>query len=243
MEENQIRSRSQIPVEDTWALEDLYPSDEAWERELGSLSEDQAFLASFAGRLGQSGQTLCAFLERMEQVSAKEELLGNYCMRKADQDTRNATYQAMSGRFMSAAVALDAACSFETPEIMAISDEQMETFYASEPKLERFRRYLTDLRRRKAHVLTPAEERLLAAAGEMANAPDNIYGAFADADITFPDAVDAAGKKHPLTQGTFVACEESSDRVLRKSAYENLYHSFGSFRNTAAAVLNAQGCP
>ena len=132
MEENKIRSRSQIPVEDTWALEDLYPSDEAWERELGSLSEDQAFLASFAGRLGQSGQTLCAFLERMEQVSAKEELLGNYCMRKADQDTRNATYQAMSGRFMSAAVALDAACSFETPEIMAISDEQMETFYASE---------------------------------------------------------------------------------------------------------------
>lgn len=90
-------------------------------------------------------------------------------------------------------------------------------------------------------MLTPAEERLLAAAGEMANAPDNIYGAFADADITFPDAVDAAGKKHPLTQGTFVACEESSDRVLRKSAYENLYHSFGSFRNTAAAVLNAQG--
>ena len=241
MEENKIRSRSQIPVEDTWALEDLYPSDEAWERELGSLSEDQTFLASFAGRLGQSGQTLCAFLERMEQVSAKEELLGNYCMRKADQDTRNATYQAMSGRFMSAAVALDAACSFETPEIMAISDEQMETFYASEPKLERFSRYLTDLRRRKAHVLTPAEERLLAAAGEMANAPDNIYGAFADADITFPDAVDAAGKKHPLTQGTFVACEESSDRVLRKSAYENLYHSFGSFRNTAAAVLNAQG--
>ena len=75
----------------------------------------------------------------------------------------------------------------------------------------------------------------------MAQAPDSIYGSFADADITFPDAVDSNGNKHPLTQGTFISCEESPDRVLRKSAYENLYHSFGNFKNTAAAVLNAQG--
>ena len=81
---------------------------------------------------------------------------------------------------------------------------------------------------------------MLAAAGEMAQAPDNIYGMFADADITFPDAIDAEGKPHQLTQGTFVPCQESPDRVLRKSAYENLYRSFAKFKNTAAATLNAQ---
>ena len=97
------------------------------------------------------------------------------------------------------------------------------------------------MRRRKEHILSPAEEKLLAAAGEMGNAPDNIYGAFADADITFPDAVDSDGKHHPLTQGTYIACVESPDRQLRKSAYENLYHTFGNFKNTAAALLNAQG--
>ena len=241
MEENKIRSRSEIPAEDKWAIEDLYATDELWEQELATLAEDQKYLASFAGRLAEGPDTLYAYLERMEQVNAKAELLGNYCMRKSDEDTRNATYQAMAGKFMSVVVGLGAACSFDTPEIMDISDETLDSFFAAQPKLERYRRYLTDLRRRKEHILSPAEERLLAAAGEMAQAPDNIYGSFADADITFPDAIDSEGKAHPLSQGTFVLCEESPDRVLRKSAYENLYHGFGNFKNTAAAILNAQG--
>ena len=241
MAENKIRQRHEIPLEDTWALEDMYVNDEAWEAELATLAEDQTYLASFAGTLGECAENLFAFLTREEQVNAKAELLANYCMRKSDQDTRNGTYQAMVGKFMSVVVALGAACSFETPEIMSISDEKLDAFYAELPELERYRRYLTDLRRMKEHVLSPAEEKLLAAAGEMAQAPDSIYGNFADADIIFPDAVDAEGKSHPLTQGTFIACEESTDRVLRKSAYENLYHSFGNFRNTAAGLLNAQG--
>ena len=241
MEENKIRQRHEIPAEDKWAIEDLYETDAAWEAELATLAEDQAYMAGFAGRLGESGETLYAYLERMEQVNAKAELLANYCMRKSDEDTRNGTYQAMVGKFMSVVVGLSAATSFETPEMMAITDEQLNAFYTAEPRLERYRRYLTDLRRRKEHILSPAEEKLLAAAGEMAQAPDSIYGSFADADITFPDAIDSEGKKHPLTQGTFIACEESPDRVLRKSAYENLYHGFGNYKNTAAAILNAQG--
>jgi len=135
---------------------------------------------------------------------------------------------------------LSAAGSFETPEIMDMSDELLDSFYAKQPKLERYRRYLTNMRRRKAHTLSAAEEKLLAAAGEMSGAPGDIYGMFADADMTFPDAVDAEGKAHPVSQGTFVLCEESKDRVLRKSAYESMYRSFGKFKNTAAAVLNAQ---
>ena len=241
MEENKIRLRSEIPVEDTWAIEDLYATDAAWEAELETLAEDQAYMTGFAGCLGESAEKLFAYLQRMEQVNAKAERLANYCMRKSDEDTRNGTYQAMVGKFMNVIVGLSAATSFETPELMAITDAQLTGFYADEPRLERYRRYLTDLRRRKEHILSPVEEKLLAAAGEMAQAPDSIYGSFADADITFPDAIDSEGKKHPLTQGTFISCEESPDRVLRKSAYENLYHGFGNFKNTAAAVLNAQG--
>ena len=241
MEDNKIRQRHEIPVEDKWALEDLYASDALWEQELETLASDQEFMTGFAGSLCDSADKLYEYLERMEQVNAKAELLANYCMRKSDEDTRNGTYQAMVGKFMAVIVGLSAATSFETPELMAVTDEQLDAFYAEEPRLERYRRYLTDLRRQKEHVLSPAEEKLLAAAGEMAQGPDSIYGSFADADITFPDAVDSEGKKHPLTQGTFISCEESPDRVLRKSAYENLYHSFGSFKNTAAAILNAQG--
>ncbi len=241
MSETKIRQRSEIPVEDTWKLEDLFATDEAWEAELATLADDQAYLAGFAGKLGSSAGELYAYLERMEQVDSKAELLGNYCMRKSDQDTRVAAYQAMAGKFMNVVVGLGAACSFETPEILGISDETLEEFYKAEPRLERYRRYLTNARRRKAHILSPAEEKLLAAAGEMASAPSDIFGNFGNADLTYPDVEDALGNKHPLTQGTFIPYMSGEDRVLRKNAYETLYHTLGGFRNTTAATLNAQG--
>ena len=234
-----IRKRTEIPVEDTWDLSDLYASDEAWEKDLECLKEEGDTLASYKDQLCQA-EKLYAYLSAMEQADERADRLGNYCMRKADEDTRNATYQAMSGKFMSAVVELGAQLSFETPEIMAIDDETLEGFYATCPELNRYRRYLTDMRRLRDHVLSPAEEKLLASAGEMSQAPDNIYSLFADADLTFKDALDSEGKPHPVSQGTFVACEESPDRVLRKNAYESLYDGFTSFKNTAAGLLNAQ---
>ncbi len=241
MEEiKKIPQRAEIAPEFKWATEDMYPSDEAWAVELATLEADKLRLAAYAGKLSQSGETLCTFLLDEEAVEEKISLLANYCMRKSDEDTRDAKYQGMVGQFMSTVVAFSAAMAFETPEIMDIAEETLEGFYAQYPALERFRRALTNTRRRKAHTLSPAEEKLLAAAGEMASAPDDIYGMFADADIKFADAVDAQGNKHPLVQGNFVSYESSSDRVLRKSAYENLYDSFAGYKNTAASLLNAQ---
>ena len=235
-----IRARDQIPQEDTWALEDLYPSDESWEQALSALTARQAEAAAFAGKLGESGETLCAFLHLVEDVDGQSELLANYAMRKADQDTRNATYQAMVGKLMGVLTAVGAAFSFATPEIMAIPEEALEGFYKAAPGLERYRRYLNNERRRREHTLSAAEERLLAAAGEMANAPDTVFGAFLNADMRYPDAVDSEGKPHALSQSTFVPLEESGDRALRKSAYENLYNALGGMRNTAAGLLDAQ---
>ena len=241
MEETmKIRERSEIPVEDTWATEDLYATDEAWEAELATLDADKEKIVSFAGRLGESGDVLFAYLTEMEALDEKISMLANYCMRKGDEDTRNSVYQAMTGKFRSVMVALGAAGSFETPEIMAISDETLDGFYAAQPKLERYRRYLTNMRRRKAHTLSAAEEKLLAAAGEMSGAPSDVFGKFSNADMTFPDALDSEGKPHPVSQGTFVLCEESTDRLLRKNAYESMYRTYGSFKNTAAGLLNAQ---
>ena len=238
--DKKILQRHEVPVEDTWAVEDLFPSDEAWELELATVGADQNALAGFAGKLGESGESLFAYLTMMEQVDEKVSRLANYAMRKADVDTRNTTYQAMSGKFMSVMTAMSAACSFETPEIMAIEDDVLEGFYAACPGLERYRRYLTNMRRRKAHTLSAAEEKLLASAGEMSRTPSNIFNVFSNADMTFADAVDSNGKTYPLSQGTYGSLQNNPDRVLRQSAYENLYDSFGAFKNTAAAILNAQ---
>ena len=235
-----IPAREEIAPQDKWALEDLYSTEADWNRELEALAQDKDYLTSILGKLGSSGEILYQYLDASEKLNVKADRLGNYCMRKADEDTRDSHAQALQGQFMSVVVDLSAACSFDTPEIMAIPEETLNGFYRDYPKLERYRRYLTNLRRKISHTLSAAEEKLLAAAGEMSQTPDAIYGALADADLTFRDAVDGQGNVHPLTQGTFVQLEESDDRVLRKSAYENLYDGFASFKNTAAATLNGQ---
>ena len=241
MEEiKKIRAREEIPTEDKWAVEDLYPSDEAWEEALAGVAAKKDDLAAYAGRLGESGETLYNFLYEDEMTGVTVSRLANYCMRCHDVDTRNPVYQAMSGKFMSVMVAMQAERSFETPEIMAISDEQLEQFYKDFPKLERYRRLLTNIRRRKAHALSAAEEKLLAAAGEMSDAPSDIFGAFANADLKFPNAVDSEGNEYPLSNGSYGRYLDSADRTLRKSAFENMYHTIGSFKNTAAAMINAQ---
>lgn len=235
-----IPAREEIAPQDKWALEDLFSTEAEWNRELETLALDKEYLTSFLGKLGSSGETLYQYLDASEKLNVKADRLGNYCMRKADEDTRDSHAQALQGQFMSVVVDLSAACSFDTPEIMAIPEETLNGFYRDYPKLERYRRYLTNLRRKMSHTLSASEEKLLAAAGEMSQTPDTIYGALADADLTFRDALDERGNTHPLTQGTFVQLEESDDRVLRKSAYENLYDGFTAFKNTAAATLNGQ---
>ncbi len=239
-ETRRTRNREEIPREDKWAIEDLYPTDAAWEEDLAALDARKEILAAFDGRLSESGETLCGYLTVMEAMSVQAQRLGNYCQRRADEDTRVPACQAMTGRFTSVYVGIAAATSFDTPQIMEISDEQLEAFYAEYPALERYRRYLTNLRRMKPHTLSAAEEKLLASAEEMAQAPSTIFSTFGNADLTFPDAVDEKGEKHPLTQATFVLLQNSPDRTLRASAYESLYDTLFSFRNTAASLLDAQ---
>ena len=239
-ETKKILERKEIEEKDRWAIEDLYPNDEAWSKDLEKLKTLTAELAGFAGTLGKDAKTLLAYAQKVEESVVLLSNLLNYSSRRNDEDTRVAKYQEMDGMAMSAYVAYASATAFETPEIMAIDDETMDRFYAEEPGLERFRRYIFNIRRHAAHVLSAEQEKLLAMTGEMMQAPADIYSKFADADLTFPDAVDKDGGKHPLSQGTYISLMESEDRELRKSAFCNTYNTWAAHKNSVASMLNAQ---
>ena len=239
-DQKRIPERSELAPQDTWALEDLYASDALWYEELGQLKALTAEQAGYEGRLGESAATLLEFGQKTEQVLDLLSRLMEYAGRKNDEDTRVAKYQEMFGEAMSAYVALGAATAFVTPELLAIPEEALHCFYAEEPGLERYRRYIFNIRRHAAHILSPAEERLLALSGETAQCPEDTYSKFADADLKFPDAVDKYGNSHPLSQGTYTGYLQGEDRVLRKSAFAATYRTWAGFKNSVAAMLNAQ---
>ena len=240
MAEERIPKRSEVPVEYTWALEDIYPTDEAWRADFEKMQAMPERVKAFKGRLGESGEVLLEFLRLGDEISVLADSLGNYAQRRSDEDTANPFYQGMIGQLETAFVELNAAGSFETPEIISIDEEKLEGFYKAVPELELYRRNLDRVRRKKEHILSDAEERILAMTGELTSAPENIYSMFSDADLRFPDAVDKDGKAHQVTHGSYIPLVQDSDRVLRKSAFESMYSTYGSFRNTCASTLSAQ---
>lgn len=146
----------------------------------------------------------------------------------------------MRGKATGTWVNISGALSFATPEIMAIDEKVLDGFYKDEPELETYRRSIYQIRRRAAHILSDEGEKLLAAAGEMADAPDRIRSTFSDADLTFEDVFDGQGNVHHLTDGTLVPLLESTDVKLRENTFKTFYKRMGEFKNTVAATLDAQ---
>lgn len=235
-----ILKRSEVPVENTWNLADMFESDDAWLAEYEALKALPAKIVEFQGKLGESAETLLAFLKLEDEIELRLTPLYGYASCKGDEDTANGFYQDLRGKAMSTYVAISGAASFATPEIMAIDEAKLEEFYKTEPELETYRRSIYRIRRRAAHVLSPECEMILATAGEIADAPDNIGSILRNADMRFPSVVDGEGNEHQLTDGTFVPLLESSDVTLRKNTFEAYYGRMSEFKNTIAATLDAQ---
>ena len=239
-ETKKIPERCDVPEQETWNLADIYPTDQAWQEDFDGTQAMARKLPGYQGRLGESAATLYEYMTLQQEVDSHLENLAEYAQRKSDQDTRVGEYQAMTGKIMSLWVEIGSAAAFETPEVLKIPQETLERFYRDEPRLEHYRRYFQIIQDRRAHILSDAEEKLLASAGELAAAPDDIYGKLTNADLTFPDTHDGAGNPVPLSSGSFVPTQMSEDRELRRNAFRDYYKVYGSIRNTAAAVLSAQ---
>ena len=236
----EILKRADVPQEFTWDLTPVFANDDAWFAEYEALKALPEKIAEYRGTLGKSAKDLLAFLKFEDEVTLRLSSLLGYASCKGDEDTSNNFYQDMRGKATGTWVNISGALSFATPEIMAIDEKVLDSFYKDEPELETYRRSLYQIRRRAAHILSDEGEKLLAAAGEMADAPDRIRSTFSDADLTFDDVVDGQGNVHHLTDGTLVPLLESTDVKLRENTFKTFYKRMGEFKNTVASTLDAQ---
>lgn len=235
-----IPQRQDVPAENKWAIEDIYPTDAAWEEDFAAAKKMPEKIASYKGLLSTDSAKLLEYLIADDEMTVVLDKLINYAQRKNDEDTRESKYQDMVSRLEMLFVELSGAGAYVTPEILSIPDETMERFYKEQPKMELYRLCIDRVRRKKAHILSEAEERIMALTGEMTGSPDNIFSMFNDADLKFPDAVDKDGNKHQVTHGSYIPLMHSNDRELRKSAFQSLYGVYEGFKNTSAAVLASQ---
>lgn len=231
--------RSAAAPENTWKLEDILESDGAWEDLFAKAAEDIKRYQAYKGRLSDSADTLYQCLKTDEAVSLEIEKLFVYARMRSDQDTGDQKYQEMSGRARSLSYSAGELSSFLVPEILAIPAERLEAFMASGNGLAHYQRMIDQILEKKPHTLSGPMEELLAQSYEATQDAAQIFNMFNNADVRFPAILDDKGREVRITHGNYIALLQSSDRRVRREAFQGLYGVYRQFENTLAATYSA----
>ena len=235
-----IPKRNEIPEQFKWKLEDIYESNELWEKDFAEVKELAVKLGDYKDKLGLSAENLLKCMDASTSISRLFEKVYVYAQMRSHEDSANGYYQGLADRTESLAVEASSAGSFIVPELLSIPDEKLAGFIESNEKLAFYQKYIDVIVRTKPHVLSASEEQIMAMSGEMANAPGNIYSMLNNADMKFPTIKDENGQDIELTKGRYSQMLESTDRRVRKDAFDALYTTYKKQRNTLAALLNSQ---
>ncbi len=232
-----VKNRSEQLVTDQWKLSDLFPSIEAWETEFTMVKSKLAEMANFKGRLHEvDALHACFTLE--DEIGLAAERLYVFANMWHHEDTALAEPQGYADRTKKLSTEVGEAMSYISPELLALDDVQLQALIDHE-KLAFYKQTLEDLCRMKPHVLSDAEESLLAQVGQVSQAAGTIFGMLNNADLQFPEIEDANGNKVRLTHGNYIQFLENANRDVRARAFEAMYSTYKSFRNTFASTLSA----
>lgn len=232
-----LKVRAEIPAQDRWDLEKIYKDSESWEGDFTAAAAELDRIQAFQGKLGESGETLHAYLQAAESLELKLDDLFVYAKMKLDEDNRVNNYQGLRDRAMALMVKSSEKTAFFVPEVLALGEDKIKVLTASYEPLKAYGRFFDELLRFKPHTLSPREEEILAMTGEMAESAQNAFSMFNEADLKFPEIKDGDGDTLRVSHGNFIKLMESKDRRVRKDAFTALYSSYGSYRNTVAATL------
>ncbi len=236
-----LLSRAEVPVEQTWDLTGLYPTQEAFEADLATVAEDAASLRKFRGRLGDGTATVLECLRTELGVLMKWSRLNGYAFNSVSADGLSSANQDAYARAISAMTAVHAETSFVEPELLALPSGTLERCLAEEPALLPWRCRLLRIVADRPHRLPADVEHAMASLSEVLELPFRTYGLWRVSDLAFPDVKDAAGAEHPMTMASYDRVyERASDNTLRRNAYRAFSDSLGRYKNTIAALWSTQ---
>lgn len=239
MTDRKLNTRKEADARYKWAIEDLYKDDEDWKRDYELLKSRIPELTKFRGRLGESAEVLLSMQKLSDELNQLLEKVYVYANQRLHENTDNSTYQNLASQAQGLLVELSESLSFVEPELMELPDGIIETFLGENEELSAYRQYFENIIRQKKHVLPTEQEQLLAAMGEVAESPKDIFSMFNNADIRFPEITGEDGHPVQVTHGRYMSLMQSRNRQVRKDAFEAMYGVYGDWRNTLAAMYRA----
>lgn len=239
MNTKELKTRDQIDSKYKWNIEAMIPDESVISGELETIKKEaEAYGEDFAGRLTESADTLLAAFQKRDDIWRRLEKIYVYARMRRDENNAETKYQAMADQCNSVIAAVSASMAFFTPELLSASEETILAYIDAAPGLEIYRFAICDTMRQKAHILTQAEENILAQMSEVTGATNDIFTMLNNADIKFGTIIDEDGDETEVTHGNFIKFMESHDRDVRKNAYNAVYDAYKELINTIASAYN-----
>lgn len=239
MNTKELKTRDQIDSKYKWNIEAMIPDESVISGELETIKKEaEAYGEDFAGRLTESADTLLAAFQKRDDIWRRLEKIYVYARMRRDENNAETKYQAMADQCNSVIAAVSASMAFFTPELLSASEETILAYIDAAPGLEIYRFAICDTMRQKAHILTQAEENILAQMSEITGATNDIFTMLNNADIKFGTIIDEDGDETEVTHGNFIKFMESHDRDVRKNAYNAVYDAYKELINTIASAYN-----
>ncbi|MEH6988816.1 oligoendopeptidase F [Cytobacillus firmus] len=233
-----LPARNEISPEDTWRLEDIFPSDDEWNKEYTEVQQLIPDAGKYQDRLGESAETLYAALQFQDHLLSRLGKLYTYAHMRYDQDTTNSFYQGMDDKIKNLYSEAASALAYIVPELLAEDEEKIAGYLKEKTELQLYKHSLEEINLQRPHVLSAEQESLLAQASEVLGASSNTFGMLNNADLEFPSIKDENGEEVEITHGRFIRFLESDEQRVRHDAFKAVYETYGKFRNTFASTLS-----
>ena len=233
-----VPTRAEMPAADTWDLTALYPDVRAWQADLEAVREEFPRLLAFKGWLGQGAADLLAALECEKALGLKIERLYSYASLQTSEDGSNADFLSREAQLENLLTRIGEATAFFEPEVQAIDDGTFAGFLA-DPALAPWKTRLEKTRRFKPHILSEAEERLLALGATALAGHRETFGQLTNVDMRFGTIRDENGQEVELSQSAYSSFLNKRDGAVRKAAFHQFYREFSDHQFTLAAALSS----
>lgn len=231
--------RSDIETQYQWDLAAIYANEAAWHKDAEELDKLLEQFVALQGGVGASSFALLKAMQLQDEIGKISGKLYVYAKMHLDEDTSNSSAQALQDKAFGLLVKTQAATAFFVPEILSIDSATLATMVKENRDLKLYAFALEEITRQKPHVLSPEAEQLLASFGEVLNAPSDIFSMYNNADMVFPTIEDEDGDEVEITHGRYIQLLESSNREVRKNAFEAVYSTYEKHRNTVSAIYSA----
>jgi len=238
------KERHEIPQEDRWNVETMYPSLEAWETKFQEIARPDAQphwpeLDPYRGHLGKSAKVLKAALDLVFSIDRQLSSLYTYAHLRHDEDITNDAHKVAYNRILSILHEYSQEISWFEPELLAIPEAKMDKLRTS-PELKEYAFHLEKLLRVKQHMLSSDKEELLALAGKALQAPHKAFSAINDADFKFGTVLDSNQQERELSHTWYGIYIREQDRELRKNAFLKMHQTYLGYENTLCELINGQ---